>query len=231
MDEQTIVKKGMSPLAIIGIAVLVAIVFGGGTYAYVISKAAKDKNDLNAQISTLQSQVASLQTVSATPVSSASSTATAATYSNSTFGFSFPKPTGATVTESASTLSDAKGGSKVVNVKTSDFTVDIYVAKSDASGANGGSNVIGLYKNNQLSDSSQVSKTTTLAAKNFSFSLLDVSADPSYVSAFANLGNTLVDVSFSSITGKGTEGVDGTAYVQSDLPQSARDFLSSFSKL
>lgn len=85
MDEQTIVKKGMSPLAIIGIAVLVAIVFGGGAYVYVSSKATKEKNDLNAQISQLQSQVASLQTsTTPAPVASASPSSTPTATNNCT---------------------------------------------------------------------------------------------------------------------------------------------------
>ncbi|MCX6812357.1 MAG: hypothetical protein NTW79_01915 [Candidatus Berkelbacteria bacterium] len=230
MEDQT-TKGGLSTGAVAGIALIVAIVFGGGAYAYVNSKATKDKEALNAQITELQSQVSSATTATTVPTTSTSATAAAKTYSNSTFGFSFVYPTGATVKELATALVNDKGGSKVVSVTTSDFTAEIYVAKLNASGANGGSNVIGLYRSDKLSDSGQVSKTTSLVAKNFSFSLLDVSADPSYVSAFANLGNTLADVTFTSITGKGIKGVDGTAYKQSDLPQSATDFLSSFSKL
>jgi outer membrane murein-binding lipoprotein Lpp len=94
MEEQTVVKKGVSPLAIIGIAVLVAIVFGGGAYAYVNNKATKEKNDLNAQITQLQSQVASAK-VSATVTSIASASATTdetanwKTYTNDKNGFSF----------------------------------------------------------------------------------------------------------------------------------------------
>lgn len=57
--EETTNKSGMSTGMIIGIAVIVAIVFGGGTYAYVNNKAEKEKKDLNAQITELQDQVSS----------------------------------------------------------------------------------------------------------------------------------------------------------------------------
>lgn len=52
--EETTNKSGMSTGIIIGIAVIVAVVFGSGVYAYVNNKAEKEKKDLNAQITELQ---------------------------------------------------------------------------------------------------------------------------------------------------------------------------------
>jgi len=78
--EETTNKSGMSTGMIIGIAVIVAIVFGGGTYAYVNNKASKDKEALNAQITELQSQVSSAKTAATTtPSSSTSATTTPST--------------------------------------------------------------------------------------------------------------------------------------------------------
>ena len=57
--EETTNKSGMSTGMVIVIAVIVAIVFGGGTYTYINNKAAIEKKDLNAQITELQSQVSS----------------------------------------------------------------------------------------------------------------------------------------------------------------------------
>jgi len=97
--EETTNKSGMSTGMIIGIAVVVAIVFGGGAYAYVNNKTEKEKKDLNAQITELQSQVSSLQTTTTTPSSSTSTTAatdeTASwkTYTSPTFGYSIKYPT------------------------------------------------------------------------------------------------------------------------------------------
>lgn len=83
MEEQTI-KGGMSTGMVVGIAVLVAIVFGGGAYAYVNNKAEKEKKDLNAQIAELQDQVSSLQTTT--------TTASWKTFSNSRYGYSIKYP-------------------------------------------------------------------------------------------------------------------------------------------
>jgi hypothetical protein len=66
VDEVTTKKSGMSTGMVIGIAVLVAIIFGGGAYALVNSRAEKDKKDLNTQITDLQSEVSNLKTVTAT---------------------------------------------------------------------------------------------------------------------------------------------------------------------
>ncbi len=97
MDEQMQTKKGMSGAMITLLILLAAVVFGGGAYAYVNNKATKEKNGLNAQITDLQSQVASLQTTaSATTSTSATTSATAelTKYINSKYNFSFKYPNG-----------------------------------------------------------------------------------------------------------------------------------------
>ena len=97
--EETTNKSGMSTGMIIGIAVIVAFVFGGGAYAYVNNKAEKEKKDLNAQITELQSQVTSAKTATATTPSSSTSTTTTTdatanwkTYTNPDYGLSFKYP-------------------------------------------------------------------------------------------------------------------------------------------
>ena len=79
--EETTNKSGMSTGMVIGIAVIVAIVFGGGAYAYVNNKATKEKKDLNAQITELQSQVSSATAATTTTPSASTKTTTAATNS------------------------------------------------------------------------------------------------------------------------------------------------------
>jgi hypothetical protein len=75
MENQT-TKSGMSVGLVIGIVLIVAIVFGYGTYVMTSSKATKEKNDLNALITALQSQIS--KTASPTPtVSSATPSSTA----------------------------------------------------------------------------------------------------------------------------------------------------------
>lgn len=102
--EETTNKSGLSTGMIIGIAVIVAIVFGGGAYAYVNNKAEKEKKDLNAQITELQSQVTSAKTAATTTPSSSTSTTAATdetaswkTYTNDTYNYSIKYDTGWTV--------------------------------------------------------------------------------------------------------------------------------------
>lgn len=81
--EETANKSGIKASTVILVAVLVAILFGGGAYAYANNKAEKEKKDLNAQITELQSQVSSAKTT----------TADWKTYTNPTFGYSIKYPT------------------------------------------------------------------------------------------------------------------------------------------
>lgn len=95
--EETTNKSGMSAGMVVGIAVIVAILFGGGVYAYVNNKAEKEKKALNAQITELQSQVSSVKTATTTaPTSSTSKTADATAgwknYKDDENGFSFKYP-------------------------------------------------------------------------------------------------------------------------------------------
>lgn len=96
MEEAT--KKGVSAGAVVGIVLLSAIVFGGGAYAYVNNKATKEKEDLTAQVTELQSQVSSGSTATTASGNSTSTTATTSetaswkVYSNSSLGISFKYP-------------------------------------------------------------------------------------------------------------------------------------------
>jgi len=73
--KETTNQSGMSTSMVIGIAVIVAIVFGGGAYVYVNNKAEKEKKDLKAQITELQSQISSGTTATTLPSSATSATA------------------------------------------------------------------------------------------------------------------------------------------------------------
>lgn len=57
--EETTNESGMSMGMVVGIVVIVALVVGAGVYSYANNKAAKEKQDLNAQSPELQSQVSS----------------------------------------------------------------------------------------------------------------------------------------------------------------------------
>lgn len=112
--EEVTTKSGMSVGMVVGIAVLVALVFGGGAYAYVNNKATKEKNDLNAQITDLQKQVATSGTIAATttPSSSTSTPASATdktagwkTYTNNDYGYSFKYPADWSAQQSSSQTS------------------------------------------------------------------------------------------------------------------------------
>jgi len=74
MEEQS-TKPGMSTKAVILFGFVVVVIVSSSVVSYMNSKAEKEKKDLNAQIATLQSQVASLQTATASPSASASATA------------------------------------------------------------------------------------------------------------------------------------------------------------
>lgn len=76
MEEQPS-KSGLSTSAVIGIALIIAIVFGGGVYAYMNRISSKDKEALNAQITQLQNQVSGAKTAIITSSSSSTSTNTA----------------------------------------------------------------------------------------------------------------------------------------------------------
>ena len=100
--EEVTTKSGMSVGMVVGIAVLVAIVFGGGAYAYVNNKATKEKNDLQTQITDLQKQVATSGTTSGTTSATTTPSSTTSTttdetvnwktYTNDTEGYSVKYP-------------------------------------------------------------------------------------------------------------------------------------------
>lgn len=77
--EETTNKSGVSAGMVTIIVIIVAIIFGGGAYAYVNNKATKEKKDLNAQITQLQSQVAASETTATTTTTTPSSTTSATT--------------------------------------------------------------------------------------------------------------------------------------------------------
>ena len=117
--EESANKSGMSTGMIIGIAVLVAIIFGGGAYAYVNNKAEKEKKDLNAQITQLQSQVSSAKTAITTPGTTTTTDETASwkSYSDTTTGFSFKYPENFTIYDGNSSADWAtRSGKNKLNV-------------------------------------------------------------------------------------------------------------------
>ncbi len=82
-EENILVKKGISIGTVVLIIVPIAIIFGGGVYVYMNDKATKDKNDLNSQISQLESQVSALRTT-VTPGPAGTVSATISTTASST---------------------------------------------------------------------------------------------------------------------------------------------------
>lgn len=88
--EEVTKQKGISTGALVTVAVIVTIAFGGGAYAYVSQKAAKEKKALNAQITELQKQSSTSQT--ATSTASTASTADWKTYTNSDYNYSIKYP-------------------------------------------------------------------------------------------------------------------------------------------
>jgi len=131
MDEQMQTKKGMSGVTITLLILLTAVVFGGGAYAYVNNKATKEKNDLNAQITDLQKQVATsgATATTTTPNSSTSAideTASWKTYTNDKYGFSFKYPNTYTATDELekNTISVPE---RKLSIKSNTSTMDLYV--------------------------------------------------------------------------------------------------------
>lgn len=99
-QQQMPVKSGMKTFWVVLISVLVsAILFGGGIYYWQSVKAKNDKEALNKQISSLQSQISDLKKTAATSTSTATSTTASTitanwkTYTNPTFGYSIKYPT------------------------------------------------------------------------------------------------------------------------------------------
>jgi len=94
--EEVTNKGGMSTGMVVGIAVIVVAVFGGGVYAYVNSKTEKEKKDLNAQITEFQNEVSSAKTATTTApspsISAIAPSVNTATdwkgYKNTKYGFS-----------------------------------------------------------------------------------------------------------------------------------------------
>ena len=135
----------MSTGVIIGIAVIVAIIFGGGAYAYVNNKAEKEKKDLNAQITELQGQVSSATTatISTTAISSVTASATTAksatastsatsetaswkTYTNEKYGFSFKYPETMEIKDTLNPDS-SKSAENMVSAKEGTTELDVWV--------------------------------------------------------------------------------------------------------
>lgn len=115
-------KSGTSTGMVIGIVLIVAIVFGGGVYAYVSNKAEKEKKDLNAQITELQSQVSNAKNATTTTESATTSTTTAdwKTYTNEKYGFSFKYPRAWSENNSAGSKDPSETTDKGITVGTSE---------------------------------------------------------------------------------------------------------------
>jgi outer membrane murein-binding lipoprotein Lpp len=135
--EETTNRSGMSTGMIVGIAVIVAILFGGGAYAYVNNKAEKEKKDLNAQITELQSQVSSATTATTTTPSSSTSTTAATdetaswkTYTSDKYGFSIKYPSNRKIDNACVPLgADANGEAVcIVPLTSQDPGSSIYIS-------------------------------------------------------------------------------------------------------
>lgn len=191
-----------------------------------------DKN-LQAQVEDLKSVKTNptlAPTPSPTPISTPNQLGLKPTYSNNVFGFSFTFPQITSVNDSTNS-SNISGTQGEVKVEAPEFRANVSVESIVYSGNTVSSQVIALYRANKLDGTNQITRKTIFKANNFDFSLLDVSGSPAFISAFAKLNNTLVDVTFTWISGKGSLGPNGVSANQNDLPQSARDFLASFKEI
>ncbi len=130
MEEQT-TKSGMSVGVVVAVAAVVAIAFGGGTYAYVNGKANKEKDELKTQIAQLENGTASASaTAASSPSSAKSATATTSatdetanwkTYTNTKYGFTL-------------TFTDKWQGYRIKNFASSPMTevISVEVPTTDA---------------------------------------------------------------------------------------------------
>lgn len=119
--DETMKGQSMSKGLITGIVILVAVICGGGVYAYVNNKSENEKEDLRARIELLETQVANEDTAavvsetsddSATTTTAATAAADWKTYVNEKYGFSLTfndKWTGYTVKDYPVTP-DSRGG-------------------------------------------------------------------------------------------------------------------------
>jgi len=143
--EETANKPGIPIGMFIGIAVLVAIVSAAGVYAYVNNKAEKEKKDLSAQITELQSQIS--KAVTTTPSDSTSvsvttdETANWKTYTSSIYGFRFKYPndwtvkksdTGVDLTQDVNTKEGLSYYSMGVTIQKYSGTVNDYINDQNA---------------------------------------------------------------------------------------------------
>ena len=118
-------KPKVSVSSIVVSAVLAAVIFGGGIYAYQSNQAKKDKDTLKSQITTLETEKASLekqvnnQTIAVTVPAATDEIASWKIYTNDKYGFSFKYPK-----EWISVKKDANDNMNwVATFQSSDFSV------------------------------------------------------------------------------------------------------------
>lgn len=144
--EENINKREVPVGMTVGVVILAAIVFGAGAYLYANNQATQEKEALNTQIVTLQNEVSSAKKAAeATPNSSTGSTATTdataawATYTDTTYNFSFKYPKGLVV-----------GPAKL------DKTVNYYLITIDKSDIEGGDFSHAFLQIEQIDNSSSI---------------------------------------------------------------------------
>lgn len=138
--EEITNKKGVPAVAVVGIVLLAAIIFGAGAYMYANNQATQEKDALNAQIVTLQNEVLSAKKV-ATTTSNSSTPATNTddkvastekpsvpsdwkTYKNTKYGYSLNYPNNLKTHSFANSLADVEDDNIAINPTATAISMD-----------------------------------------------------------------------------------------------------------
>lgn len=134
MENNQFNEKGLAGIGVVLVVILVALISGGGIYAWQANKSTSEKAQLQSQITSLQSQLNQQKTTPATTPTTTTPTTTTTTdetadwktYTNEKYGYSFKYPKGWIVASYSKdedvVLSDQPGGHWLFGVRVSSNT-------------------------------------------------------------------------------------------------------------